>query len=107
MKTTRYFDHMRTRSDRASIKDTWIESVIRHPEREEIQGEMIHNAFFDRRFKGGGLRFSDRITPLRESCPIPIRSAADFYIAIDPFLLGRLARAGYRSHLLSSYFLAN
>lgn len=77
MKTTKYFDATRLRTDRADIELQWIEYVIKHPQREEIQqdgrikrwapigaadnrilrvvllpdGETIHNAFFDRRFK--------------------------------------------------------
>lgn len=76
MKTTRYFEHVRKRPDRATITDEWIEFVIEHPERSETQsdgrirsgariveagkvlrvilladGETVHNAFFDRSFK--------------------------------------------------------
>jgi len=76
MKTTKYFDYTRKRSDRAEIKDEWIKMVIEKPERSEIQadgrirkwariqemhmylrvilledGETVHNAFFDRSFK--------------------------------------------------------
>jgi hypothetical protein len=76
VKTTRYFDATRQRADRAAILDDWIESVIRHPCKEQVQadgrirrwapigsaggrhlrvvllpdGETVHNAFFDRRF---------------------------------------------------------
>ena len=78
MKTTQYFEHTRTRPDRATIKNEWIKQVIEHPERIEIQsdnrirkwafiedvnkhlrvvlledGETVHNAFFDRSFKEG------------------------------------------------------
>jgi hypothetical protein len=78
MKTTRYFDYMRQRPDRAWIKMEWIETAITNPDTHEIQsdgrhrfwkrideaegrflrvitledGETVHNAFFDRRFKG-------------------------------------------------------
>ena len=74
MKTTRYFDAMRERPDRAAIRDSWILQAARHPEREHVQadgrirrwarieeaggrwlrvvlladGETVHNAFFDR-----------------------------------------------------------
>ncbi len=74
MKVTQYFLHTRDRADRAIIRDEWIQSVIRHPEREQIQsdgrirrwgkiaengsrvlrvvlledGQTVHNAFFDR-----------------------------------------------------------
>jgi hypothetical protein len=77
MKTTLYFQHTRQRPDRATILDAWIEQVIKHPVREEVQsdgrirrwariaemdnrvlrvilledGETVHNAFFDRGFK--------------------------------------------------------
>jgi len=76
MKTTRYFDALRSRPDRAAIHDEWIERAIRAPIKEVVQadgrirrwiripeaenrylrvvrladGEAIHNAFFDRRF---------------------------------------------------------
>ena len=78
MKTTKYFESIRGRPDRAQIKDEWIERAVEHPEREEIQadgrirrwakieeveggkylrvvllpdGETVHNAFFDRGYK--------------------------------------------------------
>ncbi len=76
MKTTQYFEYTRKRSDRASIKDHWIEFVINNPTKTEIQadgrikkwvkileaekylrvvlledGETVHNAFFDRSYK--------------------------------------------------------
>lgn len=77
MKTTRYFDEMRKRPDRASIELPWIQRVVENPESEIIQadgrirrwarideadgkylrvillrdGETIHNAFFDRTYK--------------------------------------------------------
>ena len=76
MKTTRYFDALRARPDRAAIRDEWIERAIRTPIKEKVQadrriqrwarvpeaenrylrvvllsdGETVHNAFFDRRF---------------------------------------------------------
>ena len=76
MKTTRYFDALRKRQDRAAIRDEWIERAIRAPVKESVQsdgrirrwtqvaeaenrylrvvlladGETVHNAFFDRRF---------------------------------------------------------
>ena len=76
MKTTRYFDALRTRPDRAAIHDEWIERTIHAPVKEKVQadgriqrwaqipeaenrylrvvlladGETVHNAFFDRRF---------------------------------------------------------
>ena len=76
-KRTEYFKHVRQRPDRAVIKDEWIEHTLLHPLLEEIQsdgrirrwarieeannrylrvvlladGETVHNAFFDRRFK--------------------------------------------------------
>jgi hypothetical protein len=77
MKTTKYFETIRTRPDRAIIKDEWIQHVIENPEKVQIQGdgrikkwakieemenrylrvilledgETVHNAFFDRSFK--------------------------------------------------------
>ncbi len=77
MKTTRYFDALRTRPDRATIRLEWIQRAIEAPIREVIQpdgrfrrwgnvpelqgrylrvvlledGETVHNAFFDRGFK--------------------------------------------------------
>lgn len=77
MKTTKYFDAIRGRPDRAAIRDEWIERVIRAPSREKVQAdgrirrwaqiaeaenrylrvvlladaETVHNAFFDRRFE--------------------------------------------------------
>ncbi len=78
MKFTQYFLHMRQRPDRAKIKMEWIEETIKNPAYTEVQsdgrirkwrkikaegkflrvillpdGETIHNAFFDRSFKGG------------------------------------------------------
>lgn len=76
MKTTAYFDAIRTRPDRALIREEWIEQAISSPLREVRQldgrlrrwvqvperenrylrvvllpdGETVHNAFFDRRF---------------------------------------------------------
>lgn len=76
MKVTRYFEAIRTRSDRVIIRDEWIERAIAAPIREVVQndgrirrwvqvaemenrylrvillsdGETVHNAFFDRRF---------------------------------------------------------
>jgi hypothetical protein len=76
MKTTLYFEYARQRPDRARIQFEWIQRVIDHPEKTEIQvdgrikkwawiaeedkylrvilledGETVHNAFFDRSFK--------------------------------------------------------
>jgi hypothetical protein len=76
MKTTQYFDYTKKRSDRAQIKEEWINFVIKNAERTETQsdgrirkwakiteagkylrvilledGETIHNAFFDRSYK--------------------------------------------------------
>jgi len=77
MKFTQYFLHMRERPDRAKIRMEWIEEAIKNPDYTEVQsdgrirkwkrieeegkflrlillpdGETIHNAFFDRSFKG-------------------------------------------------------
>jgi len=77
VKTTGYFDVIRTRPDRAGIADEWIERAMEAPLREHVQadgrirrwaripeaggrflrvvllrdGETVHNAFFDRGFK--------------------------------------------------------
>jgi hypothetical protein len=76
VKTTQYFEHVRKRPDRATIRDEWIRHVIDHAEKTEVQsdgrtrkwariaatgkvlrvilledGETVHNAFFDRSFK--------------------------------------------------------
>ena len=77
VKTTEYFRYRRLRPDRAWIHDAWIERVMRHPARREVQsdgrirlwgaiaeakgyhlrvillpdGETVHNAFFDRDFR--------------------------------------------------------
>jgi hypothetical protein len=74
---TGYFEYMRRRPDRAAIRIEWIERVISHPAKEQIQrdgrirrwapiaemdgrylrvillpdGETVHNAFFDRSFR--------------------------------------------------------
>ena len=78
MKFTQYFIYMRQRPDRAKIKMEWIEETIKNPDHTEVQSdgrirkwkrikeegkflriillpdaETIHNAFFDRGFKGG------------------------------------------------------
>ena len=77
MKTTQYFEYTRKRPDRAQIKEDWIKFVIESPEKVETQsdgrikkwakiseagkylrvilledGETVHNAFFDRSYKG-------------------------------------------------------
>jgi hypothetical protein len=78
MKVTMYFKHVRARPDRQGIQDVWIEQTIQSPEARQVQsdgrirlwkriaeaegrwlrvlllqdGETVHNAFFDRRFKG-------------------------------------------------------
>ena len=77
MKTTKYFEAIRSRPDRAIIKPEWIQFVIDNPIKELIQedgrirrwaqinemenrylgvilledGETVHNAFFDRGFQ--------------------------------------------------------
>jgi hypothetical protein len=79
MNDTQYFLYTRQRSDRKDIKLEWIQYVMDHPIREEIQtdgrirrwakiteadnkylrvilledGETVHNAFFDRSFSEG------------------------------------------------------
>lgn len=79
MKFTQYFLYTRQRPDRASIKIEWIENTVKNPAYTEVQSdgrirkwkrieeegkmlrmillpddETIHNAFFDRSFKGEG-----------------------------------------------------
>jgi hypothetical protein len=76
MKTTRYFDETRKRSDRSLIREEWILRTIQRPEKTQHQsdgrirkwawieeaekylrvvlledGETVHNAFFDRSFR--------------------------------------------------------
>ncbi len=77
VKFTKYFEFIRQRPDRAIIRDEWIERAIKRPVKEIVQkdgrirrwvsieemenrflrivilpdGETVHNAFFDRRFK--------------------------------------------------------
>ena len=77
MKFTQYFLYIKQRPDRAQIEMEWIERVVNNPLHTEVQkdgrikmwgkiaeadkflrvivlpdGETIHNAFFDRNFKG-------------------------------------------------------
>lgn len=79
MKTSRYFEYVRRRPDRAMITDAWIREVIENPVETSVQsdgrfkkwafikgaekylrvilledGETIHNAFFDRGYTGKG-----------------------------------------------------
>lgn len=81
MKFTNYFLYTRQRNDRKDIKREWIEQVHQKPDFEEAQSdgrirkwgfieelnkylriivlednETIHNAFFDRNFKKGGIK---------------------------------------------------
>lgn len=76
MKFTQYFLYTRQRQDRIHIEIEWIQYVVDHPLKEEIQSdgrirrwakiaeankylrvillsdaETVHNAFFDRSFK--------------------------------------------------------
>ena len=77
MKFTKYFETTRKRPDRSSIKIEWIEFVVQNSAHQFVQadgrirkwakisdceekylrvvlledGETVHNAFFDRRFK--------------------------------------------------------
>ena len=37
MRTTKYFDYMRKRPDRAMTRDEWMAHVIGHPEKTEVQ----------------------------------------------------------------------
>ena len=78
MKVTDYFKAISRRTDRRGIRPEWIERLVDQPEKRHIQadgrirlsgkvpekqnrylrvvlledGETIHNAFFDRGFKG-------------------------------------------------------
>ena len=77
MKFTQYFLHIRRRPDRAKIRMEWIEDTAKNADYTEVQsdgrirkwkkikeqdkflqvilladGKTIHNAFFDRSFKG-------------------------------------------------------
>ena len=79
MKTTKHFDHVRRRPDRAMITDVWISEVVDNPIETVVQadgrfkkwafikdaerylrvilledGETIHNAFFDRGYTEKG-----------------------------------------------------
>ena len=79
MKCTQYFLFMKSRPDRAVIKEEWILETMTNPLKQEIQsdgrirkwsyidevgkylrvillgdGETVHNAFFDRNFKEEG-----------------------------------------------------
>jgi len=79
MKTSRYFEYVRRRPDRAMITDAWIREVIENPVETSVQsdgrfkkwafikdagkylrvilledGETVHNAFFDRDYTGKG-----------------------------------------------------
>jgi hypothetical protein len=77
MKATKYFQFRRSLPDRGAIQDEWIREVMRNPSRRITQddgrirlwgkvpeagnrylrvvlledGETVHNAFFDRKFK--------------------------------------------------------
>ena len=77
MKATEYFQSTRNRPDRQRIDDRWVQQVVLYPENESVQpdgrirrwarieaaesrylrvillpdGETVHNAFFDRRYK--------------------------------------------------------
>jgi len=77
VKTSQYFKFMKTRPDRAFIKEEWIVSTVQKPLKKEIQSDgrvrmwakineaggkflrvillddhkTVHNAFFDRTFK--------------------------------------------------------
>jgi len=76
VKSTKYFEEMRRRPDRALIRMEWIQQVVEAPEKEAVQqdgrirrwapieemegrylrvvllpdGQTVHNAFFDRSF---------------------------------------------------------
>ncbi|MDO3379723.1 hypothetical protein [Geoalkalibacter halelectricus] len=77
MEFTKYFDYMRSRPDRSQIRLEWIAQVMENPEKVQVQidgrirmwgkieeegkilrvilledGKTVHNAFFDRGYKG-------------------------------------------------------
>jgi hypothetical protein len=77
MKYTQYFLHVRQRPDRARIRMEWIEDTVKNPDYTAVQSDgrirkwkniqeqgkflrvillpddvTIHNAFFDRSFRG-------------------------------------------------------
>ena len=77
MKFTEYFLYTAKRPDRRGIKTAWIKETVKNPDHSEVQsdgrirkwkkiedqgkflrvillpdGETVHNAFFDRTFKG-------------------------------------------------------
>ena len=78
MKTSRYFEFRRRLPDRAWISEEWIQRVMANPMQSDVQmdgrlrlwgrideaegrvlrvvvledGETVHNAFFDRGFRG-------------------------------------------------------
>ena len=77
MKFTQYFLHIRPRPDRAKIRSEWIEDTAKNADYTQVQsdgrirkwkkikeeekflgvillpnGKTVHNAFFDRTFKG-------------------------------------------------------
>lgn len=77
MKFTQYFLYVAKKPDRAKIKMDWIEETVKNPDYSEVRsdgrirkwkkieeqgrflrvilladGETVHNAFFDRTFKG-------------------------------------------------------
>jgi hypothetical protein len=78
MKFSAYFHHTRSRPDRQGIQLVWIQRAVADPDAEQTQtdgrlrkwkkipeaedrwlrvvlledGETVHNAFFDRRFRG-------------------------------------------------------
>jgi hypothetical protein len=77
LKFTQYFKYTTKRPDRAKIKMNWIEETVKNPDYTEVQSdgrirkwrrihdegkflrvillpdeETVHNAFFDRTFKG-------------------------------------------------------
>ncbi|MEW6586380.1 MAG: hypothetical protein AB1442_12320 [Nitrospirota bacterium] len=78
MRYTQYFLFIKSRPDRAAIKEEWILETVNNPFKQEVQsdgrirkwksieetgkylrvilledGETVHNAFFDRSFKEG------------------------------------------------------
>ena len=41
VKTTRYFEHVRKRPDRAAIREEWISQVMDQPEKPQVQSDGL------------------------------------------------------------------
>jgi hypothetical protein len=59
MKVTKYFQAIRSRADRATIKDEWIQRVIESPEREYVQADgRVRRWLESMRWKGNTFGWS-------------------------------------------------